>query len=156
MRLDQLVEWHQRVGRRAHLIGKGLDAERRAFAGKALSLAVEGLVLSILLEQSHREKAGAHHLRPQLGTRTFPENSPGAIASLSAVAAVRFAYSKTKKSSKSPRVAAICFCSSIGGTVILTCFRSRTLMTCWTEPLVSFCKRVCPIATVRIDRDSWW
>jgi len=58
VRLDQLVERHQRVRRSANLIGKGRDAKRHAFAGKALGLTVEWLVLPILLEQEHREKAG--------------------------------------------------------------------------------------------------
>ena len=58
VRLDELVDRHQRVSSGADLIGQGRDAERHAFAGKTLGLAVERLVLPILLEQEHGEEAG--------------------------------------------------------------------------------------------------
>jgi hypothetical protein len=54
------------MGGSADLIGEGRDAERHAFAGKPLSLAVEGLVLSLLLEQEHGEEAGAGPCRVAL------------------------------------------------------------------------------------------
>ena len=40
------------------MVGQRRGAERDAFAGEALGLAVEGLVLAILLEQQHGEEAG--------------------------------------------------------------------------------------------------
>jgi len=58
MRLDQLVERHQRVSSGTDLVGKGRETERHAFAGEPLSLTVERLVLPILLEQEHGEEAG--------------------------------------------------------------------------------------------------
>ena len=57
--LDQPVERHQREGGGADLIGERRDAERHAFAGEPLGLAVERLVLAVLLEQQHGEEAGA-------------------------------------------------------------------------------------------------
>ena len=59
MGLDQPVERHQREGGGADLVGERRDAERHAFAGEALGLAVERLVLPVLLEQQHGEEAGA-------------------------------------------------------------------------------------------------
>jgi len=57
MGFDQPVERHQRMTCRPDLIGECGDAEWHALAGKAFGLAVERLVLTILLEQKHREEA---------------------------------------------------------------------------------------------------
>ena len=54
---DQLVERRQRGGAGADLIGQGRDVEVDAFAGIALALPVERLVLAVLLEQDHRQQA---------------------------------------------------------------------------------------------------
>jgi hypothetical protein len=42
----------------ADLIGQGRQAERHAFTGIAIGLAVQGLVLPELLKQDHRQQAG--------------------------------------------------------------------------------------------------
>ncbi len=44
---------------RAHLVGEGGQAQGHAFAGIALGLAVEGLMLAELLEDDHRQQARA-------------------------------------------------------------------------------------------------
>ena len=59
MRLDPPVERHERERSRADLVGERRQAQRHAFAGEALGLAVERLVLAVLLEQQHGEEAGA-------------------------------------------------------------------------------------------------
>ncbi len=51
IRRDQLIERHQRVSSGTDLIGEGRDAERHAFAGETIGLAVKRLVLPILLEE---------------------------------------------------------------------------------------------------------
>jgi hypothetical protein len=56
---DQLVQGRQHRGRRADQIGEGRQIEVNAFSGVALALAVERLVLPILLEEDHRQQAGA-------------------------------------------------------------------------------------------------
>jgi len=56
--LDQLVDRHERETGRTDLVGERRDAERHAFVGKALSLAVERLMLAVLVEQQHGEEAG--------------------------------------------------------------------------------------------------
>ena len=48
--LDQLVDRHERETGRADLVGERRYAERYAFAGKALGLAVERLMLAVLVE----------------------------------------------------------------------------------------------------------
>lgn len=59
VRLDEAIEWHQRKGGGTDLVGKRRGAERNPLAGKALGLAIEGLMLPVLLEQQHGEEAGA-------------------------------------------------------------------------------------------------
>src|SRR3990170_5291136 len=59
MRFDEAVERHQRRGAGSNLIGQGGKAELDTFAGIAIALAVEWLVRSELLEQQHRQEAGA-------------------------------------------------------------------------------------------------
>ena len=59
MRSDQLVERGERGRRRADMIGHGRDVELDAFPGIALALAVERLMHAVLLEQDHRQQAGA-------------------------------------------------------------------------------------------------
>jgi hypothetical protein len=61
MRLDQEVEWAQRGGAGADLVGERRQAQGDAFARVAVALAVQGLVLAELLEQHHREQAGPEH-----------------------------------------------------------------------------------------------
>jgi hypothetical protein len=56
---DQLVQGRQHRGRRADQIGEGRQVEVDAFSGVTLALAVERLVLPILLEEDHGQKAGA-------------------------------------------------------------------------------------------------
>ena len=56
IRLQQRFE-HGAAG--AHLVGQGRQAERHAFPGIALGLAIERLMLAELLEQDHRQQAGA-------------------------------------------------------------------------------------------------
>ena len=79
MGLDELVDRHQRMGSCPDLIGKGREAERHAFAGKPLGLAVEGLALSILLEQEHGEEAGpgpsaGHHMEDAGASAIFSQS----------------------------------------------------------------------------------
>ncbi len=57
--LDPLVDRHQRECSGTDLIRQRRHAERDAFAGEPVGLAVEGLVLAVLLEQQHGEEAGA-------------------------------------------------------------------------------------------------
>jgi hypothetical protein len=59
MGLDQRVQRRQRRGDRADLVGERRQAELDAFAGVALGLAVERLMLAVLLEDDHRQKARA-------------------------------------------------------------------------------------------------
>lgn len=59
MRLDQQIERHQRSGAGADLIGQGRKAQFHALAGVAVTLAVERLMRAELLEQQHRQEAGA-------------------------------------------------------------------------------------------------
>ncbi|EZP73227.1 hypothetical protein BV96_00666 [Sphingomonas paucimobilis] len=59
MRLDQQVERHQGGGTCAHLIGQGGKAQIHPFPGIAITLAVERLMRAELLEQQHRQEAGA-------------------------------------------------------------------------------------------------
>ena len=51
MGLDPPVERHECEGGGTDLIGQGRGAERYAFAGEALGLPVEGLVLTVLLKK---------------------------------------------------------------------------------------------------------
>ena len=59
MGLDQSMQRTQRGGARAHLIGQRRKAQVDAFAGVALALAVQRLMLAELLEQDHRQQAGS-------------------------------------------------------------------------------------------------
>jgi hypothetical protein len=59
MGLDQPIKRHQRKGGGPDLICQRRGVQRHALAGKPLGLTVEGLVLPVLLEQQHREEAGA-------------------------------------------------------------------------------------------------
>ena len=59
MRLDQQIERRQRSGAGADLIGQGRKAQFHALAGVAVTLAVERLMRAELLEQQHRQEAGA-------------------------------------------------------------------------------------------------
>lgn len=56
---DQPVKRHQREGSGTDLVGERRYAERHAFAGETLGLAVERLMLAVLLEQQHGEEAWA-------------------------------------------------------------------------------------------------
>ncbi len=65
--IDQPVDRNQGERGNADQVGKRRGAELHAFPGKPVGLAVERLVLAVLLEQQHREKAGAcpsawHHV----------------------------------------------------------------------------------------------
>ena len=51
MGFDPPVERHECEGGGTDLIGQGRGAERYAFAGEALGLPVEGLVLTVLLKK---------------------------------------------------------------------------------------------------------
>ena len=67
--LDAPEQWRQHGAAAADLVGQGRQAERHAFPGVAFGLAVQGLVLSKLLEQDHRQQAGAgpaagQHMKP--------------------------------------------------------------------------------------------
>ncbi len=44
----------------AHMVGQGRQAERHAFPGIALGLAIKRLMLAELFEQDHRQQAGSH------------------------------------------------------------------------------------------------
>ena len=59
MGLDQRVQRAQRRGAGADLIGQGRKAQVDAFAGVALALPVQRLMLAELLEQDHRQQARA-------------------------------------------------------------------------------------------------
>ncbi|TDP45668.1 hypothetical protein DES42_105375 [Zavarzinia compransoris] len=56
--LDTRKEWRQGEGASADLIGQGREAERHAFPGVALGLAVQRLMLAELLEQDRRQQVG--------------------------------------------------------------------------------------------------
>ena len=55
----QLHEWRQRRSTGANPVGQGRNVELDAFAGKALALAVERQVKTVLAEQDHRQQSGA-------------------------------------------------------------------------------------------------
>src|SRR3546814_13271035 len=59
MGLETPIERHERGAGGADLIGERRKAERHAFAGVALGLAVQRLMLAELLEQQHGEEAWA-------------------------------------------------------------------------------------------------
>lgn len=61
MGLDQPVKRHQRRAAGPDLVGERGEAELDAFAGIAVTLAVERLVRAELLEQDHREEARPEH-----------------------------------------------------------------------------------------------
>ena len=54
---DEIVERAQNHGAAADLVGERREAEIDAFAGIALGLAVERLMLPVLLEQDHGQQA---------------------------------------------------------------------------------------------------
>ena len=56
---DQQVKRHQRGGAGADLVGQGGKAQIHAFPSIAIPLAVERLMRAELLEQQHRQEAGA-------------------------------------------------------------------------------------------------
>ncbi|AMK24185.1 hypothetical protein K426_16265 [Sphingobium sp. TKS] len=56
---DQEIERHQRGGAGADLIGQSGKAQVHAFPGIAITLAVKRLMRAELLEQQHRQEAGA-------------------------------------------------------------------------------------------------
>ena len=56
---DQLVQRRQDGGRGADQIGEGREVEVDTLAGITLALPVEWLVLAVLLEEDHRQEAGA-------------------------------------------------------------------------------------------------
>ncbi len=58
MGLDQRMQRLQRRGTGADLVGQRRDGKIDAFAGIALALPLEGLVLAELLEQDHGQKVG--------------------------------------------------------------------------------------------------
>jgi hypothetical protein len=55
MRLDPPDQRLQHGAAGAHLVGQGREAERHAFPGISLGLAVQRLMLPELLEQDHRQ-----------------------------------------------------------------------------------------------------
>src|SRR5205814_4532705 len=59
MRLDPPEERRQHRAATTHLVGRGRQAEGYALPGVAVGLAVERLMLPVLLEQDHRQQAGA-------------------------------------------------------------------------------------------------
>jgi hypothetical protein len=59
MGLEALEQRRQRGGAAADLVRQGRQAERHALFGITLGLTVERLMLPKLLEQDHREQAGA-------------------------------------------------------------------------------------------------
>ena len=59
MGLHQPQERIKHRADRAHGVGHGRQRDRHAFQGVAFGLAVQGLVLAELLEQDHRQQAGA-------------------------------------------------------------------------------------------------
>ena len=56
--LDAPVQRHESESGGTNLVGQCRNAERHAFTSKPLGLAVKRLVLSVLLEQQHRQEAG--------------------------------------------------------------------------------------------------
>lgn len=56
---DQQIERHQRGGAGADLIGQSGKAQVDAFPGVAITLAVKRLMRTELLEEQHRQEAGA-------------------------------------------------------------------------------------------------
>ena len=63
MALDQRVQRTQRRGAGADLVGERRQAQVDPFAGIALALPVQRLMLAELLEQDHRQKARARRSR---------------------------------------------------------------------------------------------
>ena len=59
MRLNAPEDRFEHGAARPHLVGQGRQAERHAFLGVTFGLAVERLMLPKLLEQDHRQQAGA-------------------------------------------------------------------------------------------------
>ena len=59
MGLQPLQQGLQRGAAGADLVGQGRQADRHAFPRVALGLAVQRLMLTELLEQDHRQQAGA-------------------------------------------------------------------------------------------------
>ncbi len=57
--LDALEDRLKDNGAGADLVGQGREAEGHAFAGVALGLTVQRLMLAELLEQDHRQQVGA-------------------------------------------------------------------------------------------------
>jgi len=57
--LDAPEQRRQHGAAAAHLVGQGRQAQRHAFTGIAIGLTVERLMLPELLEQDHRQQAGA-------------------------------------------------------------------------------------------------
>ena len=57
MGADAIVDRQQQRGAAANLVGKRREAQLHAFARIALGLPIERLMLAILLEQNHRQKA---------------------------------------------------------------------------------------------------
>ena len=57
--LQAVKQRHQHGRAGADLVGQRGQAEQHALAGIALGLAVERLMLAELLEQDHRQQAGA-------------------------------------------------------------------------------------------------
>ena len=64
MRLEPLDQRRQSDGAVTDLVGQRRQAELDAFAGVALGLTVERLMLAVLLEQDHRQKARTGEPRP--------------------------------------------------------------------------------------------
>ena len=58
MGLEALEDRPQHVDAGADLVGQGRQAQRHAFPGVALGLAVQRLMLAKLLEHDHRQQAG--------------------------------------------------------------------------------------------------
>jgi hypothetical protein len=59
VRLDQLIEWHQRRRAGADMIGHGRHRELDALAGKLIALPVERLMIGVFVDQDHRQQARA-------------------------------------------------------------------------------------------------
>jgi hypothetical protein len=81
LRLDQLIERHQRRGAGADVIRHGRDRELDALARKLIALAIERLMVGVFVDQDHRQQA-----RPGKAARDRMEGG-GRLADLLASAA---------------------------------------------------------------------
>lgn len=83
MSLDQGMDRLQRNSRVSDQVCQGRQAQRNAFTGEAFGLPVQGLVLTIFLEDEHGDQAGtgpSARDRMERGRRQVPRPQPALAA----------------------------------------------------------------------------